>query len=261
MKKRLALLLLVAVNIGWFDAIEAQGYRVQLNVFTHTVEASFFKYAGYDTVLVTKDKAGFIQYHLDQSSTYNQVEKNYQTALKKGFKQARIIGNSPARYTSGGFSQKEKKYTNTQLFIRSISLKNESGIEKEDRNSLEKITKILKENPQLKLRFVLPASSLDAGGQQQLKTISNFFLVKKIPAYRMRIQGAHHDFLTAVDNLTNTHATETKNATTIVLALINLKEEVIVDTFDHTSSTKQLMTSTKEDISSIVKWWKYIRWS
>ena len=261
MKKRLALLLLVAINMGWFDAINAQGYQVQLNVFTHTIESSFFKYAGYDTVLVKKDKAGFIQYHLKKSSTYSQVEKNYQTALKKGFKQARIIGDSPARYTSVGFRQKETDYTNNQLFIRSISLKNESGIEKEDRNSLKKITKILKENPQLKLRFVLPTSALDTGGQKQLETISNFFLVNKIPAYRMRIQGAHHDFLTSVNNLTNTHAKETKNATTIVLALINLKEEVIVDIFDHTSTTKQLMTSTKGDISSIVKWWKYIKWS
>ncbi len=260
MKKRLALLLLVAINMGWFDAIDAQGYQVQLNVFTHTIEASFFKYAGYETVLATKDKAGFIQYHLDQSSTYNQVEKNYRTALKKGFNQARIIGYSPAKYTSVGFPQKEREYANNQLFIRSVSLKNESGIEKEDRNSLEKITKILKENPQLKLRFLLPASSLDAGGQKQLTTISNFFLMNKIPAYRMRIKGAHHDFLTAVDHLTNTHARETEITTTIVLALINLKEEVVVDTFDHTSTTRQLMTSTKEDISSIVKWWKYIKW-
>ena len=260
MKRRLALLLLVAINMGWFDAINAQGYQIQLNVFTHTIEGSFFKYAGYDTVLTTKDKTGFIQYHLEQSSTYIQVEKNYQTALKKGFKQARIIGNSPARYRSVGFRQKKINYANNQLFIRSISLKNESGIEKEDRNSLEKITKILKENPQLKLRFVLPASSLDVGGQKQLKTISNFFLVNKIPAYRMRIQGAHHDFLTAVDHLTKTHTKETEDAT-IVLALINLKEEVIVDTFDHTSTTKQSMTSIKEDISSIVKWWKYIKWS
>lgn len=260
MKKRLALLLLVAINVGWFDAVNAQGYQVQLNVFTHTIEASFFKYAGYENVLATKDKAGFIQYHLGKSSTYNQVEKNYQTALKKGFKQARIIGNSPAKYTSVGFPQQEKTYTNKQLFIRAISLENESRIIKEDRNSLEKITQILKENPQLKLRFVLPASPLDAGGQQQLKTISNFFLVNKIPAYRMRIQGAHHDFLTAVEELTTAHTRETEDNTTIVLALINLKEEVIVDTFDHTSTTKQLMTSAKEDISSIVKWWKYIKW-
>jgi len=234
MKKRLALLLLVAINMGWFDAIDAQGYQIQLNVFTHTIEDSFFKYAGYDTVLVTKDRAGFIQYHLDKSSTYSQIEKNYQTALKKGFKQARIVGDSPARYTSVGFPQKETDYTNKQLFIQ--------------------------ENPQLKLRFVLPASSLDVGGQKQLKTISNFFLVNKIPAYRMRVQGAHHDFLTAVDHLTKTHTKETEDAT-IVLALINLKEEVIVDTFDHTSTTKQSMTSIKEDISSIVKWWKYIKWS
>jgi len=76
----------------------------------------------------------------------------------------------------------------------------------------------------------------------------------------MRIQGAHHDFLTAVDHLTKAHTKETEDAT-IVLALINLKEEVIVDTFDHTSTTKQSMTSIKEDISSIVKWWKYIKWS
>jgi len=111
MKKRLALLLLVAINMGWFDAIDAQGYQIQLNVFTHTIEDSFFKYAGYDTVLVTKDRAGFIQYHLDKSSTYSQIEKNYQTALKKGFKQARIVGDSPARYTSVGFPQKETDYT------------------------------------------------------------------------------------------------------------------------------------------------------
>ncbi len=261
MKKRLALLLLVAINMGWFDAIHAQGYEVQLNVFTHAIETSFFKYAGYESVLAKKDKAGFIQYHLGTSSTYNQIEKNYKEALKKGFKQARIIGNSPAKYISAGFKQKKTASANHQLFIRSISLKNEAGLEKEDRNYLEKITKILKENPQLKLRFVLPASPLDAGGQIQLKTISNFFLVHKIPAYRMRIQGAHHDFLTAVDELTNTHAEETKQATTIVLALINLKEEVIVDTFDHPSTTKQLMTSAKEDISSIVKWWKYIKWA
>ncbi len=260
MKKRLALLLLVAINMGWFDAINAQGYEVQLSVFTHAIETSFFKYAGYETVLVKKDKAGFIQYHLGKSSTYNQIEKNYQTALKKGFEQARIIGDSPAKYISAGFQQKKTAYTNHQLFIRPISLKNESGIDKEDRNYLEKITIILKENPQLKLRFVLPASPLDAGGQQQLKTISNFFLVHKIPAYRMRIQGAHHDFLTAVEELTTAHTRETENNTTIVLALINLKEEVIVDTFDHPSTTKQLMTSAKEDISSIMKWWKYIKW-
>lgn len=261
MKKRLALLLLIAINMGWFDAINAQGYEVQLNVFTHAIEASFFKYAGYETVLTKKDKAGFIQYHLGKSSTYNQVEKDYKKAIKKGFNQARIIGPSPAKYTAVGFPQKETAYANKQLFIRPVSLKNEASIEKEDRNYLEKITKILKENPQLKLRFVLPASPLDAGGQKQLKTISHFFLVHKIPAYRMRIQGAHHDFLTSVENLTNTHASETKQSTTIVLALINLKEEVIVDTFDHPSTTKQLMTSAKEDISSIVKWWKYIKWS
>ena len=259
MSKRLALLLLVAVNMGWFDAIDAQGYEVQLNVFTHTIEGSFFKYAGYKTVLTRKDKAGFIQYHLDKSSTYNQVENNYQKALKKGFNQARIIGRSPVKYTSVGFHQKEPAYATNQLFIRPISLKNESGIEKEDRNCLEKITKILKENPQLKLRFVLPASALDAGGQKQLKTISNFFLVNKIPAYRMRIEGAHHDFLTAVEKLTYAPTKETGQSTTIVLALINLKEEVIVDTFDHTSTTKQLITSAKEGISSIVKWWKYIK--
>lgn len=261
MKKRLALLLLLAINMGWFDAISAQGYEVQLNVFTHAIEASFFKYAGYETVLAIEDKAGFIQYHLSKSSTYNQVENNYQEALKKGFNQARIVGYSAAKYTTVSFPQKKTVYTTNQLFIRSISLKKESGIEKEDRNSLEKITKILKENPQLKLRFVLPASPLDAGGQKQLKTISNFFLVNKIPAYRMRIEGAHYDFLTAVDDLVNVHAKETKQSTRIVLALINLKEEVIVDTFDHTSTTKQLMTSTKVDISSIVKWWKYIKWS
>ena len=159
MKKRLALLLLVAINVGWFDAVNAQGYQVQLNVFTHTIEASFFKYAGYENVLATKDKAGFIQYHLGKSSTYNQVEKNYQTALKKGFKQARIIGNSPAKYTSVGFPQQEKTYTNKQLFIRAISLENESRIIKEDRNSLEKITQILKENPQLKLCLLYTSPS------------------------------------------------------------------------------------------------------
>ena len=262
MKKRLALLLLLAISMGYFDPVGAQGYKLQLGAFTHPIEESYFKYGGYDQVVTTKEATNIIHYKIDSVRTYQEVEQAFKVAIKKGFKNARIIGADSNYFTTVGFhEQKKKQHTNRQLFIRTIKLENESIIIKEDRQYLEKITKIMKEHPSLKLRLLMP-KQLSKKGQKQLQTLSNFFLANHIPSYRMRIAGAHYDFVTAVRELrTAPVTTQNKGPATITLALINVKEEIVLDTFGPSAPKEQRMTTTMRYISSIIHWMKYAKWS
>jgi len=230
MKMRYLLLLIVAIGTGYLNSY-AQNYRIELSAFTHTINHSFFHYAGYEKTRPEQKDQGTKHYFSGHYDSYVQAEKAHKRAFNKGFKNARIVETKPAAFTATTVANNYHSYTNNRLFIRALSLKNGAGsLSLEERKHLQNIVDVLREHPYLKLRILHLEGEENILPAQKLKLLANFLLANGVAAYRIRMTNAHPDFVTAIQTLT-TSPTKKGKQNKIALTLINQKEEIVLDTF------------------------------
>jgi len=245
--------------MGYFN-VYAQNYHIELNAFTHTINSSFFYYAGYQATVPEQKDKGTKHYFSGHYDSYTQAEQAYKIALSRGFKNARIIDTKRMAFTATRVANNYHSYTNNRLFIRALSLKNGAGkLSLEERKDLQNIVNILREHPYLKVRILHLEREDNILPTQELKSMANFLLANGVAAYRIRLTNAHHDFVTALQALT-VAALQKGKKNKIVLALINHKEEIVLDTFKKQGSRHFTKIPFKE-LSLFFEMCKYMKWS
>ena len=253
MKKAWSLLLFVAIWLGLFRSLSAQHYGVELSAFTNDINTSYFYYNGFEEVDLIRDQNGIAHYHAGIYDVYREAKTIENKAKINGFENTHIMQSNPVTLTNNNkVLTKRSSMQENQLFIKTFASSNESvSIKKEDRQDLEEIVRLMKDDPSLKLRFIRPPASSDAPSIGHLKTISNFLLAKGIAPYRMRIMNTHHDFLTAIDQIAASSSTPKFKNNRILITLINLKEEILLN--PTTPSSINELTTSNEELSHFIK--------
>ena len=253
MKKALSLLLFVAIWLGLFRPLSAQEYGVELSAFTNDIQTSYFYYNGFEKVDLIKDQNGIAHYHAGIYDVYGEAKTIENKAKLNGFENTHIMQSNPVTLTNNKKAlTKRPSIPENRLFIKAFTSRNESvSINKEDRQNLEEIVQLMKNDPSLKLRFIRPPASSDAHPIGHLKTISNFLLAKGIAPYRMRIMNTHHDFLTAIDQIAASSSTPNFENNRILITLINLKEEILLNPTAPSSINE--LTTSNEELSHLIK--------
>jgi len=206
MKKVLILLLLIAVN------------------------TSYFYYNRFEQVHIQPDDYGITHYRAGVYDTYQEAKTTEKIAKKNGYENTQIIQSTPVSLTKNATGRNQLNFKESRLFLKTFRCENESvHINKEDRQHLEEIVQLMKEDPSLKLRVLQSPKTFTPIHQGRLKTISNFLMAKGIAPYRMRITNAHHDFLTAIEEATASSSAPYLEDASLIITLINLKEEIIVN--------------------------------
>lgn len=230
MKKVLILLLLLAIGLSYCPPIIAQQYGVELSAFTKKINTSYFYYNCFEQVQAQQDEFGITHYYAGVYPTYQQAKIIENQAKEKGYEHTQIKQSSPVSLTKNKRIRKQPVFNESRLFLKSFWCENESVyINKEDRQHLEEIVQLMKEDPSLRLRVIRPSKASTPIHHGRLKTISNFLMAKGIAPYRMRITNMHHDFLTAIEQVAASSSTPYSKNHQLIVTLINLKEEIIVN--------------------------------
>ncbi len=260
MKKALCLLLIVAIWLGVYKPLYAQQYGVELSAFTNDIHRSYFYYNGFDKVDLIRDQNGICHYQIGNYDVYREAKRIENKAKKNGFGNTHIMQSNPVTLTTNAKATERPSRPENRLFLKTFNRRKESvSITKEDRQDLEEIVQLMKDDPSLKLRFIRPLASTDAYQAGHLKTISNFLLAKGIAPYRMRITNTHHDFLTATNQVAASSSTPNLENNRILITLINLKEEILLN--PTTPSSINELTTSNEELSHFIKAVPYIKWT
>jgi len=260
MKKAISLLLIVAIWLGLYRPLFAQQYGVELSAFTSDIHTSYFYYNGFEEMGMQRDIHGIVHYQTGIYDVYNEAKRIETKAKNSGFENTHIMQSNPVTLTNNSKAINRPSSTESRLFIKAFEHSNESvSIQKEDRQDLEEIVQLMRDDPSLKLRFIQSPASNNVHQIGHLKTISNFLLAKGIAPYRMRILNTHHDFLTAIHQVAASSSTPILENNQLLITLINLKEEIILNPTAPSSINE--LTTSNEEVSQLIKVIPYMKWS
>lgn len=266
MRKRCTLLFILFFISNFLGSLIAQTYQVQLASFTENIDLSFFEFAGYTTVYKERDHNNFNRYTLGEFFTLKEAKEIQNKAIEKGFLNTHIIILDRPQYAYAGDSYNiplimvpEKE----PLFIRSIQFSNEDmHLNKDLIHSLEESLKIMIKNPHLKLKIT---GHTDAIGEKAVnqkvskkraRMIQNFLLANGIPAYRLQMNIAKEPFPDVYFKGKGLPKNRDFNRR-IVMSLVDLKEEVVVDSFQN--ETKKEFGKTLSSANDFAKLMKFIK--
>ena len=230
MKKRYSLfvILIVLFNIQ----LSAQVFQVRVAAFTENIESSFFTYAGYPEIYTEKDANNFTRYILGEFSTIEAALKAHKVAIQKGFNNAyiHILKQPIYAYASNISEVPARRYAEEEaLFIRSIQFVTENfSFNNNQIKSLEETLTILRKNLDLKLRIVMPREEMEENqsiSNKRARMVQNFLLANDIPAFRLKIIASDKS------NSTVNSKEEEMSNDRIIMALVDLKGEIVKDNF------------------------------
>ena len=244
MNKTLLNLGLSFVLLGAFSPLFSQTYTIQMGTFIDKIESTYFDFAGLSDVHHEMGPHNFHQYLWGKFPTYEaaltqailfQKQKNL-TAFNNIKIVPTQLDNSMTTHTSS-LSIKTVEHTDLSIFSRSLAFpKTSLSLQSEQVKTLENIVAILTSNPELKLRIIGEKGATIDGKikDQPIDVVEQFLLANNIPAYRLK----------QIPRSPSEQITEKRQ---VIMALVNLKEEIILDRFDSNNLMVKQMTDPKSN--------------
>ena len=247
MRKRCLMLLFTLAIIGLSKSV-AQNYRVQIAAFPEKIDHSFFYYAGFPNVHAEKSSDNFIRYSLDRLYSLAEAKKIRQKAKDVDLMNTQIIPAEEPIYAAYKGDLAINTLPKERLYIRSIHFESEQlSLEEDAKRRMEEVFGIMQKHPELKLRII---AHKDKSASQRARMLRNYLLANGIPAYRLKIKTSEAD---TPESLANHEDFLNKNKK-ITLALVDLKEEIVTDSFD--KNTEYL--SNVQQMSGLMKLMKLV---
>ncbi len=257
MRKRCFMLLLTLSVLGLSKTI-AQNYKIQIAAFSSEIDRSFFDFAGFPDIHQKKGPGNFVKYSTGSVYSHAEAEKVRQKAKEQGFMNTQIISEKHPTYARQHDSPNASLTINIPakdpLYIRSAQFEKEQLSFKGDLSGMmREVFQIMFKHPELKLRIIGHAVNTNGAdnkerSRQRARMVRNYLLAHGIPAYRLKTkvrEGA--DF--SSDNNSNQR---------IMLALVDLKEEIVTDRFNEPVIAKEEYLSSIQKISDLLSFVKLV---
>ena len=197
LKKTILSLFFICYSICLF----AQPYRVQLAAYVEKVPFSYFSEAHIFGVYMLTDQNNIYRYYMGEFRERTEADLLVKEAIKKGFKNAYVIDieeqrqlcGKPCPYItpSSTYSDESTEVLNLQNVFFGF---NQSNLNAESKRSLDKVAKMLKSNPHLK---ILISGHTDSKGsaeynirlsKSRARSAKNYLIYKGVKPRRIKAE-------------------------------------------------------------------------
>ncbi|MEM6318375.1 MAG: OmpA family protein [Bacteroidota bacterium] len=252
MKKRYTKIVSCLLAVASFTNLTAQIYQVQLAAFPEEIAPSFFDYTGFETVYADQDHHNFIRYKLGDFHTKEMALAVQETVQRQGYANAIIHELAPSQYAyvEDAYQLPRRQVIKEEpLYIRSVEF-GESAmyLSTELVALLEESLVVMKQNPDLKLRIVGHTNDRGTPSKngtivnKRARMIQNFLLANDIPAYRLKMNVRAEPSPQVHFDGKRKRSVKDANQR-ITLALVDLKEEIVIDNFHAIKENTQSLAS------------------
>lgn len=189
------------VLVLYFLPTLAQPYRVQIAAYVEQVPFSYFSEAEIFGVYMLTDQNNIFRYYIGEFKDKAEAEMVMQEAVNKGFKHANIIDIEEQRKLCGKpcpYFSKSSTYSDEsteQLNLSNIFFGfDQSTLSAEAKRELDKVTRILKRNPNSKILISGHTDSIGKAGynillsKRRARNSKNYLINKGIKSKRIIAQ-------------------------------------------------------------------------